>query len=77
MVVSYNYFQKLAADDEAGARQAFANYLAYSHADAQEELAVYGPAPRFDDIFVPGAPELAFHAAFERLFTIEAGYTLT
>jgi len=68
---------KLAADDEAGARQAFANYLAYSHADAQEELAVYGPAPRFDDIFVPGAPELAFHAAFERLFTIEAGYTLT
>lgn len=67
--------EKLAADDEPGARQAFAQYLAYSHAGSDEEL-VYGPSPRFDDIFVPGAPELTFHEAFERVFTIKTGYTL-
>ena len=68
--------EKLAANDEAGARQAFANYVGYSHAGSNEAL-VYGTSPRFEDIFVPGAPELAFHAAFEQLFTIGAGYTLS
>lgn len=68
--------EKLAAGDDAGARQAFAGYLGFSHAGTNEEL-VYGRSPRFDDVFVPDAPELAFHAAFEQVFTIERGYTLT
>lgn len=67
--------RKLAAGDDVGARQDFASYLGYTHAGSNEEL-VYGQTPRFEDIFVPGAPELAFHEAFEQLFTIEAGYTL-
>jgi hypothetical protein len=29
---------------------------------------VYGLSPKFDDVFAPDSPELAFHTAFERLF---------
>jgi hypothetical protein len=38
---------------------------------------VYGSAPRFDDVFAPGSPEMAFHTAFERLFTITGRYVLS
>ena len=32
------------------------------------EAMVYGLSPKFDDVFAPDSPELAFHTAFERLF---------
>jgi hypothetical protein len=32
------------------------------------EAMVYGLSPKFDDVFAPHSPELAFHTAFERLF---------
>jgi len=67
---------KLAANDAAAARKEFAGYLAYTYPGSNEEM-VYGHTPRFDDIFVAEAPELTFHAAFERLFPITGRYTLS
>jgi hypothetical protein len=68
--------EKLAAGDHAGARQKFANHMSHAHEGTAEEL-VYGPAPRFDDIFGPDSPEVAFHTEFERLFTLSRTYVLS
>jgi exodeoxyribonuclease V gamma subunit len=68
--------EKLAAGDHAGARQKFANHVSHAHEGTAEEM-VYGPAPRFDDIFGPDSPEVAFHTDFERLFTLSRTYVLS
>lgn len=61
-------WQKL-GDDEA-ARDAFtADLQARDYAGSVEAL-VYGPHPRFDDVFGPTTPERRVHAAFARLFTL-------
>jgi exodeoxyribonuclease V gamma subunit len=41
------------------------------------EAAVYGLSPNFDEVFAQDSPELAFHAAFERLFSISRTYVLS
>lgn len=68
--------EKLAGGDHAGARQQFTKYLSYAYEDSDEEL-VYGRSPRFDDIFGPASPEVAFHTEFARLFTLSRTYVLS
>ena len=62
-------------DREKG-RAAFVRQVGWGF-DRSKESVVYGPAPRFDDVFAPSSPEMAFHALFERLFTITGRYTLS
>jgi hypothetical protein len=62
-------------DREKG-RAAFQGYVRYRF-DGRKEAMVYGSAPRFDDVFAPSSPEMAFHTAFERLFTITGRYVLS
>jgi hypothetical protein len=62
-------------DREKG-RAAFVRQVGWGF-DRSKESVVYGPAPRFDDVFAPSSPEMAFHALFERLFTITGRYMLS
>jgi exonuclease V gamma subunit len=41
------------------------------------EAAVYGLSPKIDEVFAENSPELAFHTAFERLFSISQSYVLS
>lgn len=65
-----------AVKDREKGRTAFQSYVRWRF-DGRKEAMVYGPAPRFDDVFAPGSPEMAFHTAFERLFTITGRYVLS
>jgi len=71
-----NTADKVAAGDDDAARAAFGRQLDWGHRGSAEEL-VYGPRPRFDDVFGPDAPERAFHSAFARLLTITGRYVLS
>ncbi|MFM9010006.1 MAG: exodeoxyribonuclease V subunit gamma [Planctomycetota bacterium] len=67
---------KVAAGDDDAARAAFGQHVDWRYRGSAEEL-VYGPRPRFDDVFGPAAPERAFHAAFAGLLSITGRYVLS
>jgi len=68
--------EKLSVGDRAEAHRQFTNHLSYAYEGSDEEL-VYGRSPRFEDIFGPASPEVAFHTEFARLFTLSRTYVLS
>ena len=63
-------------DDDEAARKLFAQFLDRPQAGSNEGL-VYGPRPRFDDVFGATAPERRFHETFSRLFSLSRTYVLS
>jgi hypothetical protein len=64
-----NIVEDIRAGSVDAAKKRFQGYVESSLEGTDDEI-VYGPHPRFEEVFADGCPELAFHSAFERLFPL-------